>query len=140
MRVKQKMSITPTARSGNKSCRRIVLDLATPISSLKGVGPRREQVLNDHGIYTVSDVLYYFPRRHLDRTTITPISIKVHFKPPNSISKTQTTLNIKSGNQEELSVKGRHDPCVGIRAVPIGEAMISCVLLDHLLMHRAQCG
>ena len=74
MRVKQKMSITPTARSGNKSCRRIVLDLATPISSLKGVGPRREQVLNDHGIYTVSDVLYYFPRRHLDRTTITPIS------------------------------------------------------------------
>ena len=40
----------------------------------------------------------------------------------------------------KISVKGRHDPCVGIRAVPIGEAMINCVLLDHLLMHRAQCG
>ena len=50
------------------------MELATPISSLKGVGPRREEVLNDHGIYTVSDVLYYFPRRHLDRTTITPIN------------------------------------------------------------------
>ena len=39
-----------------------------------------------------------------------------------------------------ISVKGRHDPCVGIRAVPIGEAMLNCVLLDHLLMNRAQCG
>ena len=40
----------------------------------------------------------------------------------------------------KISVKGRHDPCVGIRAVPIGEAMLSCVLLDHFLMNRAQCG
>jgi chorismate synthase len=36
-------------------------------------------------------------------------------------------------------VKGRHDPCVGIRAVPIGEAMMHCVILDHYLMHKAQC-
>ena len=46
----------------------------------------------------------------------------------------------KKGKNTKISVKGRHDPCVGIRAVPIGEAMINCVLLDHLLMHRAQCG
>ncbi|SVC75111.1 uncharacterized protein METZ01_LOCUS327965, partial [marine metagenome] len=38
------------------------------------------------------------------------------------------------------SVKGRHDPCVGIRAVPIGEAMMHCVLLDHYLINKAQCG
>ena len=39
-----------------------------------------------------------------------------------------------------ISVKGRHDPCVGIRAVPIGEAMLNCVLLDHYLLNKAQCG
>ena len=39
-----------------------------------------------------------------------------------------------------ISTKGRHDPCVGIRAVPIGEAMLACILLDHFLMNRAQCG
>jgi chorismate synthase len=36
--------------------------------------------------------------------------------------------------------KGRHDPCVGIRAVPVGEAMMACVILDHLLLHRGQIG
>ena len=49
------------------------MDPATPISTLKGVGSRREQVLNNHGIFTIHDLLYYFPRRHLDRTTISPI-------------------------------------------------------------------
>jgi len=49
------------------------LDLAAPISSLKGVGLRREKILNDHGIGSIHDILYYFPRRHLDRTTLTPI-------------------------------------------------------------------
>ena len=39
-----------------------------------------------------------------------------------------------------MSTKGRHDPCVGIRAVPIGEAMVACVLADHYLRHRAQVG
>ena len=43
------------------------------------------------------------------------------------------------GNNTSISVKGRHDPCVGIRAVPIGEAMMHCVLLDHYLMNIAQC-
>ena len=48
------------------------------------------------------------------------------------------TIN-KKGKNTKISVKGRHDPCVGIRAVPIGEAMMSCVLLDHYLLNRAQC-
>ena len=60
-------------------------------------------------------------------------------KPTSSILSNRDTID-KKGKNTKISVKGRHDPCVGIRAVPIGEAMISCVILDHLLMHRAQCG
>ena len=60
-------------------------------------------------------------------------------KPTSSILKARETINKKGGNTK-ISVKGRHDPCVGIRAVPIGEAMMSCVLLDHYLINRAQCG
>ena len=60
-------------------------------------------------------------------------------KPTSSILTSRETID-KKGKNTKISVKGRHDPCVGIRAVPIGEAMISCVLLDHLLLHRAQCG
>ena len=59
-------------------------------------------------------------------------------KPTSSILTSRETINNK-GKNTKISVKGRHDPCVGIRAVPIGEAMINCVLLDHLLMNRAQC-
>jgi chorismate synthase len=44
------------------------------------------------------------------------------------------------GKNATISTKGRHDPCVGIRAVPIGEAMVACVLADHMLRHRAQVG
>jgi chorismate synthase len=46
----------------------------------------------------------------------------------------------KFGNEVELRTKGRHDPCVGLRATPVAEAMVACVLADHLLRHRAQCG
>ena len=53
--------------------------------------------------------------------------------------KSRDTID-KKGKNTKISVKGRHDPCVGIRAVPIGEAMMSCVLLDHYLLNRAQCG
>jgi chorismate synthase len=59
-------------------------------------------------------------------------------KPTSSILLSRKTIN-KKGKNTEISVKGRHDPCVGIRAVPIGEAMINCVLLDHYLMNKAQC-
>ena len=44
------------------------------------------------------------------------------------------------GNETEIVTKGRHDPCVGIRAVPVGEAMMALVLADHLLRHRGQVG
>ena len=59
-------------------------------------------------------------------------------KPTSSILTTKKTIN-KFGKNTTISVKGRHDPCVGIRAVPIGEAMMNCVLLDHYLMNKAQC-
>ena len=59
-------------------------------------------------------------------------------KPTSSILTTRKTIN-KFGKNTTISVKGRHDPCVGIRAVPVGEAMINCVLLDHYLMNKAQC-
>ena len=59
-------------------------------------------------------------------------------KPTSSILNTRDTID-KKGKNTKISVKGRHDPCVGIRAVPIGEAMMSCVLLDHYLLNRAQC-
>ena len=60
-------------------------------------------------------------------------------KPTSSILTSRNTID-KKGKHTKISVRGRHDPCVGIRAVPIGEAMIYCVLLDHFLMNRAQCG
>ena len=60
-------------------------------------------------------------------------------KPTSSILAPRRTVT-PSGLDAEISTKGRHDPCVGIRAVPIGEAMMACVLADHLLRHRAQCG
>ena len=60
-------------------------------------------------------------------------------KPTSSILNSRETID-KKGRNTKISVKGRHDPCVGIRAVPIGEAMMACVLLDHYLLNRAQCG
>ncbi len=59
-------------------------------------------------------------------------------KPTSSILNTRETIN-KKGKNTKISVKGRHDPCVGIRAVPIGEAMLACVILDQYLMNKAQC-
>tara|TARA_Y100001970_G_scaffold288802_1_gene417113 strand:- start:3039 stop:4124 length:1086 start_codon:yes stop_codon:yes gene_type:complete len=65
--------------------------------------------------------------------------IKVSFavKPTSSILSSRKTID-KFGKNTTISVKGRHDPCVGIRAVPIGEAMMHCVILDHYLMNAAQ--
>ncbi len=60
-------------------------------------------------------------------------------KPTSSILNIRETIN-KKGKNTKISVKGRHDPCVGIRAVPIGEAMLACVILDHYMMNKAQCG
>jgi chorismate synthase len=60
-------------------------------------------------------------------------------KPTSSILTPLNTIT-KSGENTEIITKGRHDPCVGIRAVPVGEAMMACVLLDHVLLHRGQIG
>jgi len=67
------------------------------------------------------------------------IIVSFSVKPTSSILKTRKTID-KFGKNTSISVRGRHDPCVGIRAVPIGEAMLNCVLLDHYLMNKAQCG
>ncbi len=66
------------------------------------------------------------------------IIVSFAVKPTSSILTSRKTVN-KFGKNTTISVKGRHDPCVGIRAVPVGEAMMNCVLLDHYLMHKAQC-
>ena len=66
------------------------------------------------------------------------IIVSFAVKPTSSIIASQKTIN-KFGKNTSISVRGRHDPCVGIRAVPIGEAMMHCVLLDHYLMNNAQC-
>ena len=66
------------------------------------------------------------------------IIVSFAVKPTSSILKSRKTID-KFGKNTSISVKGRHDPCVGIRAVPVGEAMLNCVLLDHYLMNKAQC-
>ncbi len=66
------------------------------------------------------------------------IIVSFAVKPTSSILISQKTID-KFGKNTSISVKGRHDPCVGIRAVPIGEAMMHCVLLDHYLINSAQC-
>ena len=66
------------------------------------------------------------------------VVVRFAVKPTSSILSPRRTVT-KQGENTEISTKGRHDPCVGIRAVPVGEAMMACVLADHLLRHKAQC-
>ncbi len=65
--------------------------------------------------------------------------VRFAVKPTSSIRTPRQSISTK-GKNVEVATKGRHDPCVGIRAVPIGEAMLALVLADHLLRHKAQCG
>jgi len=67
------------------------------------------------------------------------IVVRFAVKPTSSILTPVATIDIH-GNESDIITKGRHDPCVGIRAVPVAEAMLACVLADHLLRHKAQCG
>ncbi len=60
-------------------------------------------------------------------------------KPTSSILKARQTVD-RHGGETEIATTGRHDPCVGIRAVPVGEAMVACVIADHYLRHRGQVG
>ena len=67
------------------------------------------------------------------------IDVSITVKPTSSILKSQKTINNKFNNTT-ISTKGRHDPCVGLRAVPIAEAMMACVLADQIMRNKAQCG
>jgi chorismate synthase len=67
------------------------------------------------------------------------IVLRFAVKPTSSILSPRRTIDL-DGADTDIRTIGRHDPCVGIRAVPVGEAMMACVLADHLLRHRAQCG
>jgi chorismate synthase len=67
------------------------------------------------------------------------VVVRFAVKPTSSILTPRRTVD-RYGRETEISTKGRHDPCVGIRAVPIGEAMVACVIADHYLRQRAQVG
>ncbi|MBB1490331.1 MULTISPECIES: chorismate synthase [unclassified Paracoccus (in: a-proteobacteria)] len=92
------------------------------------MGPNGPEFLSNHaggilgGISTGQDIVLRFA-----------------VKPTSSILTPRRTIN-RAGEEIELVTKGRHDPCVGIRAVPVAEAMAACVILDHLLLDRAQTG
>ena len=68
-----------------------------------------------------------------------PVVCRFSVKPTSSILAPRQTIDVH-GTETEISTKGRHDPCVGIRAVPVGEAMMAIVLADHMLRHRGLCG
>ena len=68
-----------------------------------------------------------------------PITVSIAIKPTSSIRLPRRSIDV-NGNPTTVETHGRHDPCVGIRATPIAEAMLALVLIDHALMHRAQCG
>ena len=70
-------------------------------------------------------------------STSQPIIARFAVKPTSSILSPRASVD-RTGHDVDVVTKGRHDPCVGIRAVPVGEAMVACVLADHLLRHRAQ--
>ncbi len=70
-------------------------------------------------------------------STSQPIIARFAVKPTSSILSPRASVD-RAGQEVEVVTKGRHDPCVGIRAVPVGEAMLACVLADHVLRHRAQ--
>ncbi|WP_428688615.1 chorismate synthase [Roseibium sp.] len=68
-----------------------------------------------------------------------PLVVRFAVKPTSSILTERKSIT-KQGEEVDVMTKGRHDPCVGIRAVPVGEAMMACVLADHFLRHRGQVG
>ena len=68
-----------------------------------------------------------------------PVRVRVAFKPTSSILTPVDSIT-RDGDARQVRTKGRHDPCVGIRGVPVVEAMMALVLADHMMLHRAQCG
>lgn len=72
-------------------------------------------------------------------STSQPVVTRVAMKPTSSILIPVPSVD-RDGQSVEVRTKGRHDPCIGVRAVPVAEAMVACVLVDHVLRHHAQCG
>ena len=72
-------------------------------------------------------------------TTGQDLEVSIAIKPTSSIITPRASIDVQ-GQATEVVTKGRHDPCVGIRATPIAEAMLALVVMDHVLRHRAQCG
>src|SRR5690606_3976800 len=68
-----------------------------------------------------------------------PVVARFAVKPTSSILTPRRSID-RNGHEVDVMTKGRHDPCVGIRAVPVGEAMVACVIADHFLRHRGQIG
>jgi chorismate synthase len=67
------------------------------------------------------------------------LRVSIAIKPTSSIMSPKQSIDL-DGKPITVQTKGRHDPCVGIRATPIAEAMLALVVMDHALRHRAQCG
>ena len=67
------------------------------------------------------------------------LEVSIAIKPTSSIISPRESIDVR-GQSTEVITKGRHDPCVGIRAAPIAEALLALVVMDHALRHRAQCG
>jgi chorismate synthase len=67
------------------------------------------------------------------------LEVSLAIKPTSSISTPRESIDV-NGHSTEVITKGRHDPCVGVRAAPIAEAMLALVVMEHALRNRAQCG
>ncbi len=92
------------------------------------MGPKGPEFLSNHAGGILGGI-----------STGQPVVVRFAVKPTSSILTPRRTITT-AGDEIDLVTKGRHDPCVGIRAVPVGEAMLACVLLDHVLRDRAQTG
>jgi len=103
-------------------------------AALRGEGNADEMRMQDGGVQ--------FGSNHAGGvlggiSTGQPVVARFAVKPTSSILVPRRAID-RAGQDVEIVTRGRHDPCVGIRAVPVGEAMVACVLADHLLRHRAQ--
>ena len=102
-------------------------------AALSGEENADEMRMRDGGVDSVEPCRRHSGRhlhRSADRGAVRGEADELDLTPRQAVDRRGQTI--------EISTKGRHDPCVGIRAVPVGEAMMACVLADHLLRHRAQ--
>ena len=121
------------------------------INAVKGVeigegmaAARLKGTENADEIYMGNDGLPHYSSNHAGGilggiSTGQDVVVRFAVKPTSSILTPRQSIR-KDGSPIEVITKGRHDPCVGIRAVPVAEAMMACVILDHLLLHRGQIG